>query len=324
MKIISEKEVHAALAYPELIFSLEDAFANSFIMPPRQVFRLDQEGSSHNALALLPSWNQSVIAVKAFTYFPDNKSPKKTLYSKILLFDRTDGEPIAIVDGTSCTFFRTAGVSALASRFLSRTESSVLLLLGTGNLASFLIQAHASIRPLKKILLWGRTREKAERLAIEMTKKLNGIEFIVVDDIESACGQADIIVSATGSHDILVKGSWIRPGTHTDFLGNHHPDKRECDTELIIKSSVYVDTYVNCYREAGEILLPIAEGKISTNHVKGELAELCTGKARPRTTDSEITLFKSVGSALSDLVASYQAYSHVVGRMQSHLKSPNN
>jgi 1-pyrroline-2-carboxylate reductase [NAD(P)H] len=314
MKIISAQEVHAALTYPELIVSLKDAFANSFVMPPRQVFLLDQESGAHDAFALLPSWNQSVIAVKTFTYFPGNKLPKKTLYSKIMLFDRHGGEPIALVDGTSCTFFRTAGVSALASSFLSRTNASVMLLLGTGNLASFLVKAHASVRPLKKVFIWGRTRSKAERVAIEMMGQLNSIEFVVADDIESACSQADIIVSATGSHDILVKGAWVRPGTHTDFLGNHHPDKRECDTELVIKSSVYVDTYANCYREAGEILLPIAEGRFSKTNVKGELADLCTGKSPQRTTDSEITLFKSVGSALSDLVAAYQAYSHVVGR----------
>jgi len=130
----------------------------------------------------------------------------------------------------------------------------------------------------------------------------------VADDIQTTCGQADIVVAATGSPDILVQGDWIKEGTHTDFLGNHHADKRECDTELVVKSKVYLDTYVNCFNEAGEVLVPIEEGVFKKEDVKGELAELCMAKVKGRENDSEITLFKSVGSALSDLVGANHAY----------------
>ena len=248
MRIISAEEVHEALKYPDFVNILKEAYAGSYTMPPRKVFLLEE--GSHNAFALLPSWNDSVIGVKSFTYFPDNEDPYKSLYSKILLFDRKHGEPLALVDGTSVTFFRTAGVSALASQFLSRENSETLLLLGTGNLARFLIRAHASVRPLKKIFLWGRTKANAEAVVADMQKELFDIEFVVADDIQSACGQADIVVVATGSPDILVQGDWIKESTHTDFLGNHHADKRECDTALVVTSKVYLDTYVNCFNEA--------------------------------------------------------------------------
>jgi len=130
MKILTDDHVHAALRFPEFIDALQAAFAGDFTMPPRQVLALDPSSDGHEAFAMLPSWNEQVIALKAFTYFPRNASPLRTLYSKILVFDRAHGEPLALVDGSSVTYWRTAGVSALASRFLSRPESWWLLVLG--------------------------------------------------------------------------------------------------------------------------------------------------------------------------------------------------
>jgi 1-pyrroline-2-carboxylate reductase [NAD(P)H] len=109
------------------------------------------------------------------------------------------------------------------------------------------------------------------------------------------------VVCATGSQDILVRGEWIRPGTHTDFLGNHHATGRECDTAMVTRSRVFVDSRVNCFKEAGEILIPVAEGAFSLDQVAGELSELCRGSVSPRQNPREITLFKSVGCALGDL-----------------------
>jgi len=309
MKIISAEAVHAALSYPALIDALQEAYAKKFTMPPRNVFLLDEPGVSHDAFALLPSWNDSMIGVKAFTYFPDNPKPGyQSLYSKILLFDRKHGEPLALVDGTSVTFWRTAGISGLVSRLLSRANSETLLLLGTGNLASYIIRAQASVRPLKCVLVWGRTRANAEKVVREMSPALAGIEFLVVEDLDDACGRADIVISATGAHEPLVKHAWIKEGTHTDFIGNHHATKRECDSALVIKAKVYLDSRDNCFREAGEILVPISEGVFRKEQVVGQLTEMCSGQVPLRMNDKEITLFKSIGMALSDLVGASRAY----------------
>jgi 1-pyrroline-2-carboxylate reductase [NAD(P)H] len=309
MKIISAEDVHAALSFPALIDALQEAYSRKFTMPPRNVFLLDEPGVSHDAFALLPSWNDSTIGVKAFTYFPDNPKPQyQSLYSKILLFDRKHGEPLALVDGTSVTFWRTAGISGLASRLLSRANSETLLLLGTGNLASYIIRAQASVRPLKRVLVWGRTRANADKVATRMSEMLRDISFAAVEDLEAACRQADIVVSATGSHEPLVIGDWIKEGTHTDFIGNHHATKRECDTALVVKSKVYADSRDNCFREAGEILVPISEGAFKKEDVVGQLTEMCASKVPLRTSDQEITLFKSIGMALSDLVGASLAY----------------
>lgn len=308
MKIISAEEVHEALSYPALIDALSDGFKSDFSMPPRQVFLLDDNDDNHDAFAVLPSWNDSLIAVKAFTYFPDNAAPYKSLYSKIMIFDRAHGEPLALIDGTSVTFWRTAGVSGLATQLLSREDSETLLVLGTGNLSTYIIRANASVRPLKRVLVWGRTPANAENVVEQMNAELDGVNCSVVTNLEAACGEADIIVSATASHEPLVLGDWVQGGTHTDFIGNHHANKRECDTALVVKSKVYADTYVNCFKEAGEILVPISEGVITKDHVRGELPEMLNGTVPLRESDSEITLFKSIGLAYSDLVGAGMAY----------------
>lgn len=301
LKLISAEQVHATLHYPAFIELLRQTFAAPHTMPPRQLLLLDPDSGSHDAFAMLPSWNHEVIAQKAFTYFPQNRPPAQTLYSQILLFDRNAGTPLALVDGVSVTCWRTAGVSALASRLLSREDSSTLLLLGTGNLAPFLIRAHASVRPLKRVLLWGRTAAKVEALRDQMSAELPQMVFERVTDLPSACACADIVVCATGSTEILIKGAWIEPGTHTDFIGNHHKDKRECDTALVLKSSVYVDSKENCFREAGELLVPVSEGVFSLDQVKGQLADLSQWNGSARQSHEEITLFKAVGCALGDL-----------------------
>lgn len=309
MKIISAEEVHAALSYPALVDALQQAYAGPFSMPPRNVYLLDDEPSNHDAFAVLPSWNDELIAVKAFTYFPDNPGPEyKSLYSKIMLFDRKHGEPLALVDGTSVTFWRTAGISGLASRLLSREDSKTMLLLGTGNLAPYIIKAQLSVRPIERVMIWGRTPGKAQAIAEQFAGENDAVQFEAVEDLQAACGDADIIVSATGSHEPLVLGDWITPGTHTDFIGNHHATKRECDTALVTKSKVYADSYVNCFKEAGEVLVPIEEGAVSKDHVVGELTEMCAGKVKLRESDEEITLFKSIGMAMSDLVGAGCAY----------------
>ena len=309
MKILTAEDVHAALSYPAMVDALQEAYSGSFNMPPRQVFLLDDQPENHDAFAVLPSWNDELVAVKSFTYFPDNPKPKyASLYSKIMLYDRKHGQPLALVDGTSVTFWRTAGISGLASRLLSREDSKTLLLLGTGNLAPYIIRAQLSVRPIDRVMVWGRTLGNAQAVVEQLAKENDAMRFEVADDLQAACGEADIIVSATGSHEPLVLGDWIRPGTHTDFIGNHHATKRECDTALVAKSKVYADSYVNCFKEAGEVLVPINEGAISKDHVVGELTQMCSGAVALRESANEITLFKSIGMALSDLVGAGCAY----------------
>lgn len=303
MQVIDKHQVHQTLNFKLLIEALNEGFAEKHTMPARQVFELEPGDPSHNAFAVLPAWNEQVIGVKAFTYFPENSQQGfESLYSKIMLFKRKTGEPMALVDGTSITLWRTACVSALASRYLSRSDASKLLFIGTGNLAPYMIAAHMSVRPISQVNIWGRDIKKAKELASSMQEKYSDVNFDIVDDIQSYAENADIISCATGSPTPLVYGNWLKPGCHVDLIGNHNADKRECDSEAIIRSQVFVDSQKNVLNEAGELLLPIAEGVIDKKHVKAELSELASGILPGRKKADDITLFKSVGTALSDLI----------------------
>jgi 1-pyrroline-2-carboxylate reductase [NAD(P)H] len=301
MQIISAQQVDQVLDFPRLISALQQGFAENFTMPPRQLLPLSP--GKPEALALLPSWNERVIAVKAFSYFPDNAVQQlPALHSSILLYRRDNGVPLALVDGSSVTCWRTAAVSALASRYLARTDAKTLLLLGTGRLALPLIQAHLVEHDLQILLLWGRNTAAAQQLSQKVQLLYPRLQVTVVPDIAPACGQADIIVSATGSATPLLFGHDIPAGCHVDLLGNHSPQQRECDSELVRRASVYVDDRNNVLNEAGELLIPMAEQQFSAESIRAELAQLCQRNLPARQSADEITLFKSVGTALSDLL----------------------
>lgn len=302
MRIIEAADVHRVLEFPAIVDALRTAFGAPAGTPRRMVFRLDEGGETHDAFALLPAWNDEVIGVKAFTYLPGNAARGRAiLHSKILLFDRETGAPQDLVDGTSVTYWRTAAVAALASDYLSRRDSARLLVCGTGKLAPYMILAHAAVRPIQDVAIWGRSAERAARTGELVQSKRPDLACRVVEDLASAAGAADIISCATGAHDPIILGEWVRSGTHTDFFGNHERTGRECDTEMVVRAHVFVDSRANVLNEAGELLIPIEEGRIDERAILGELSELCSGAVRGRGSDDEITLFKSVGTALSDL-----------------------
>ncbi|MBO2680498.1 ornithine cyclodeaminase family protein [Shewanella algae] len=309
MKIIPAEQIQQVLDFPSLITALKHSFANAPDLPKRNLYPLDK--SSKDAFAVLPAWDDSAIAVKAFSYFPENPSRNaelKSLYSQILLFSRETGEPLALLDGTSITYWRTAAVSALAAASLAREDASHLLLFGTGNLASYMALAHAAVRPITEIAIRGRSRDKAARVMELIGAKRPDIRLSFCEEIERDVANADIISCATGSPVPLFDGNWVTSGTHVDLVGNHHQDARECDTELVLRSQVFVDNRSNVFAEAGELLLPKAEDVFQLEQVSAELAELCRAEHSGRQNREEITLFKSVGSALGDLSAANLVY----------------
>ncbi len=311
MIILSEDKVHSSLTFPELIEKLKNAFSKPHSMPQRNVYDLDSNPDNHDAFAVLPSWNDETIAVKAFTYLPDNPEQSaelKSIYAQIMLFDRKTGLPQAVVDGTSATYWRTAAVSGLACSFLARSDASKLLLCGTGHLSPYMALAHASVRDIREIKVWGRSPEKIQGVVDDILKQRPDIHVSISNDFESDIAWADIISCATRSPTPLFSGKWVKPGTHIDLVGNHIKTCREVDTECMQRSEVYVDGTVNTSAEAGELLIPIAEGAYELEQVKGELSQLCSGDVHGRNNEQDITLFKSVGTALADLVCAQLVY----------------
>lgn len=306
MRVIEADEVQRALDFPSLVAALRATFAAPAGTPRRSVYQLAENDPYHDAFAVLPAWTDEAIGVKAFTYLPSNvPQGRQILHSKILLFDRKTGAPTALVDGTTVTLWRTAAVAALAADYLARRDSRRLLFCGTGNLAPYMILAHASVRSYERIAVWGREPDKVARTIAAVRARRAELNCVAAASLEAAAREADVISCATGAKQPLILGKWVRAGCHTDFFGNHERNARECDSELVAKSKVYVDSRDNTMNEAGEILMPIAEGRIADSHVIAELADLCSGRVPGRRVDGEITLFKSVGTALSDLAAAH-------------------
>ncbi|MCB0587476.1 MAG: ornithine cyclodeaminase family protein [Phaeodactylibacter sp.] len=309
MQFLSPQQLEALLPFSLLIDGLERAFAGRHHTPMRHHHDYFITGEEEKGtLLLMPSWDDGqYFGVKLVAVSPHNRRQGlPTIQGIYTLFETQTGTPILQMDAKALTSLRTAAASALASRFLSRPDSNTLLMVGTGALAPYLIRAHAVVRPIENVLLWGRNPEKAEALAAALE---NGqYSLTPIQYLPSAVPQADIISCATLSQEPLILGEWLQPGQHLDLVGSFRPNMREADDEAIHCSVVYVDTLEGAPKESGDILEPIRKGILQKEGIAGDLFSLCRGEAAGRQSPEKITLFKSVGHALEDLAAAKLAW----------------
>jgi ornithine cyclodeaminase len=243
--------------------------------------------------------------VKLATVFPDNPANElPTIQAAIVVFSKT-GAPIALLDGAIVTKLRTGAASALASTYLSREDSARLAMFGTGALTPYMVLAHCAARPITRVSICGRHPQRATATAAAVRAIVGThIEVLVPQSIEKAVAAADIVSCATSSANPVLAGKWLKPGTFVDLVGSFSPAKRETDDDVVLRSRIFVDTFEGAFSEAGDILDPIKRGVIDRNRVEGELTDLVCGRATGRANPEEITLFKSVGTAIEDLAAS--------------------
>ena len=308
MRVITAARLQAVLDYPSLIDGIDDAFRDRIEVPARYHHTVPVDGEAEGTLLVMPAWRRGdFLGVKVVTVFPGNRQRDlPSVMGSYLLLGGATGEPLALIDGPELTARRTAAASALASRYLSRADSRRLLMVGTGVLAPHLVRAHASARPIREVAIWGRTAANAERLA----RELDGGDMRVsaVSDLEVAAGVADVISCATLATTPLIAGAWLRPGQHLDLVGGFRPDMREADDGAVKRATVFVDTRAGALEEAGDMVDPIGRGVITEEDVLGDLFDLARGRHPGRGGDDEITLFKSVGTALEDLAGARLAY----------------
>ncbi|MGY8631940.1 ornithine cyclodeaminase family protein [Bradyrhizobium sp. 14AA] len=303
LRHFSAAEVHAGLDYPRLIDALGEAFRRGGeAMPVRQSHEVGTPRSPGHLLTM-PAWERGkALGVKLVTVFPENAARGLGAVSSLyVLFDGATGQPRAMIDGEALTNRRTAAASALASRYLSRRNSRTLLVVGTGRVAASLPAAHRAVRPIERVLVWGRDPQRAMTLAGTFARE--GFDVAPDADLPTALAQADIVSCATTSRDPLIVGRHLKPGTHLDLVGAFTPHMRESDDDAVCRSRVYVDTYGGALAEAGDLLQPMAAGRWLAEDVRGDLHELTSGTRRGRVAEDEITLFKSVGAASEDLAA---------------------
>lgn len=326
MKVLSGREVDAALDDLALIDRLDALFRAGCEMPMRHHHTIASPagpGSADAMLLLMPAWTRATagglsgrIGIKLVTVFPDNgKRSLPSIYGEYVLLDGATGAPLALLDGTVLTKRRTACASGLASRYLSRPDSRSLLMIGTGALAPHLVRVHAKIRPIAVVEIWGRDRAKAEGLAAELEKSLprdigRPVSVRAVAERRAAIERADIVSCATLSKAPLVEGAWLRDGQHVDLVGAYTADMRESDDAAVQRAQVFVDTRAGALKEAGDLVQPIAAGRIAMEVIRADLFELARGERPGRRSGDQtgITLFKSVGAALEDLAAAELAF----------------
>ena len=313
MQIVSAEELARLFTFSDLIEALREAFSSTFTAPTRHHHTIRTADGGEATLLLMPAWSdssphaaeKSFLGVKVVTVFPGNSARgRPSVSGSYLLMDGGTGEMLAIIDGPALTLWRTAAASALAASYLARPDASRLLMIGAGALAPFLIKAHASVRPIREVAIWNRRRERADALAAEID--LGSATLSAVADLEEAVRGADIISCATLSTEPLVRGAWLKPGAHVDLVGAFTPAMRESDDEAVRRAHVYVDTRAGAFTEAGDIVQ--AAHIVDETSIAGDLYDLCRGNVPGRRSEDEITLFKSVGTAIEDLAAARLAF----------------
>ena len=305
MRIVSADDISRVLTHAALVDALHDAFRADIEVPPRHVHMIPQPSGSEAKLLLMPAWTNSgerLTGCKVVSVYPDNaKINKPSVYGSYLLMSGDTGEALALIDGAALTAWRTAAASALAARYLAREDAEHLVMVGAGALSAHLIRAHCAVRPIKRVTLWNRTRSRAVSTAFALHAA--GIEPLIADDLEAAVRIADIVSCATLSAQPLIRGAWLKKGAHVDLVGAFTPKMREADDEAVRRARIYVDVRASAPNGSGDIAIPLKKKIIKLSDIQGDLFELCRGKKKGRKRKDEITLFKSVGTAIEDLAA---------------------
>ncbi len=254
---------------------------------------------------------EQAAGAKVITIFPRNNQKREwpSIQAVYILFEGQNGTPIACLDGTALTWIKTATDSALGSRLLSRENVESMLMIGAGQMAPHLVSAHCEVRPsLNQVQIWNRTPDKAESLCQTLAHRFPQIRFTPVTEVEPAIREADLICSAIGQP--VIRGEWLRPGTHVDLIGAYTPDMREADDECLRRGSLFVDARETTINHIGELMIPLAQSVITESDVLADLSDLCQQRHPGRHSDDEITLFKNGGGGHLDLMCARILHQH--------------
>jgi alanine dehydrogenase len=309
---IDAAAIEQHLSYSRAVSVLRAAFGDSSYQAPLRHHHTIQHADQPDAtLLLMPAWHPGgLMGVKVVSVYPGNRAQgRPAVQGTYLLLDMATGAPLSMLDGTELTRRRTAAASVLAAQHLARKESRKLVIVGAGAIARHLAAAYAEAFDLDEIWVWSRSAGKAQPMVDELVEK--GWNAKVAEDLRRAVEAADIVSSATLAGEPLVFGDWLSPGTHLDLVGGFTPAMREADDSAVKKARIYVDTFDGAVREAGDLVRPLGAGVISISAICGDLPGLTRGTAPGRRSAQEITLFKSVGTAIEDLAVAAEVYRRV-------------
>jgi ornithine cyclodeaminase len=298
---------------PDCIEAMDGALralaAGDARLPLRPVVTLPD---GRGALAVMPAYlgGPPAIGVKAITVFPGNHgTPLDSHQGAVLLFDAERGSLLALIDASSVTAIRTAAVSAVATRLLARADAGELALIGTGVQALSHLEALAQVRTLRRVRACSRDPRNVRAFQERAAERL-GIRVEAAASAREAVLGADLVCTTTASRTPVLEGAWLAPGAHVNAVGASVKDARELDTEAVAGARLFVDRRESALAEAGDFLIPKAEGAVGDDHIRGEIGELLLGRLPGRQSHEEITLFKSLGLAVEDVAAARVIYAN--------------
>jgi len=311
--LLTRSDVEAALPMAECIASQEYAFREhgrgNAVTPHRLGLKTPGQDGLYIAMpSYLGGDPNGTMAVKVLTFYPNNPAAGlPAITATVLLHDPATGALLAIMDGASITGLRTAAGSAVATKYLARAEAATVGILGSGVQAETHLAAMCAVRPVQTAWVYSRDRDRRTDFAERMAARL-GIEVTPVSSARAAIEGAEIVVTATTAREPIVDGDWFAPGVHINCVGSGIPDRRELDDKIVQRAKIVVDTYDSALAEAGDLLIPMAQGLLTKEALHADLGEILTGQKVGRTDETEITIFKSVGVALQDVGAAAWIY----------------
>ena len=312
VRVITKADIQANLAMSEVIPMVKKAYralaTQQVIMPPRLQIPVEEK---EGVTLFMPAYlkQENALGSKIVSVFPHNAQFKRpTINAVFLLISSETGVPLVLMEASWLTALRTGAASGVATEYLARTEAKIAAIFGAGVQGRTQLLAVSHVQPLTKVWVYDPNREAARNFVKEMKTWGSSVpsEILVASSPQEAIKEADIICTATTATRPVFNGADVKPGTHINAIGSHAPGMRELDTATVAKSRVFPDSLEACKAEAGDFQLPVEEGMWSWDAVAAELGEVVAGMKPGRTSDTEITLFKSVGLALQDMAtASY-------------------
>ena len=317
MLILNRAAVAACLSHADCIEALDPAMravsAGLAIMPLRQYLKVP--GSSVK-FTLMPGY---VDAPRCFGVKIVSKaerepgSPWGSHVGAVMVFSPDEGIPVALLDGSELTAIRTAAASALATRALARADARCLAIIGSGQQAEHHIRALLQVRPIERLVIWGRSRARVEALLARLSLPA-GIAVEVADSVAAAVASADIVTTVTSAKTPVLAGESLRPGVHVNLVGAAVREVAEADVETVRRSRFFVDYRESAMAQAGELLNAIREGVVDESHIAAEIGEVLSGQVPGRRNDQEVTVYKSLGVAAQDLAAGWLAWTRAQER----------
>lgn len=310
--ILDSSQIRELLLMTDCIELMADALSalarDEVHQPLRTIIR---PPNAKGLMGLMPAYRsgaRGAFGLKAICVFPENPAQGKDAHQgAVALFSRETGELLALMNASEITAIRTAAVSAVATRLLARDDSQQLAIIGAGVQARTHIAALSCVRPIKHARVAARNKDHAQQLAREMQPNFQ-FPIEPVDTNEAAVRGADLIVTATSSHEPVINRDWVSPGAHINAIGTHSPSSREIDSATMAAARIFVDRRESALNESGDYLLAAKEGVVTPESIIGEIGELLSQAKSGRTSVDEITLFKSLGLAIEDVASAEYLY----------------